>query len=134
MDRGMRNLIRWPTQLSAIGVLIVLICTLALAAQQPDEPAQLKIVKGPKVEHITRDTVTIAWSTNVSSGTVLHYGTDRDNLDQKAEMPWGGFTHRVTAKNLKPGTTYYFQAESNHAQGSGASVSSVIGTFTTADQ
>jgi hypothetical protein len=107
---------------------------LAAVAQQPDQPQPLRITKGPKVENVTRDTATVAWSTNISSGTVLHYGTDRDKLNQKAEMPWGGFTHRVTAKGLKPGATYYFKAESNQAQGTGASATSEIGSFTTKDQ
>ena len=116
-------------------LLIVFVCGLLTAAaqQSDDQPQQLRITKGPKVESVTRDTATVAWSTNISSGTVLHYGMDRDRLDQKAEMPWGGFTHRVTAKNLKPGTTYYFQSESNHAQGTGASTTSEIGSFTTTD-
>jgi hypothetical protein len=117
-------------------ILTALICAFETfaAAQQPDAPPQqLRITKGPTVESVKRDTATVAWSTNISSGTVLHYGADRDHRDQKAEMPWGGFTHRVTAKNLKPGTTYYFQAESNQAQGTGASAKSDIGSFTTTD-
>src|SRR5438067_8762692 len=120
-------------RLAAVVFIALVSATVFAVAQNPDQPQPLRITKGPKVEKVTRDTATVAWSTNISSGTVLHYGMDRDRLDQKAEMPWGGFTHRVTAKNLKPGTTYYFQAESNHAQGTGASTSSEIGSFTTTD-
>ena len=121
-------------RLAAVVFVALMSATVFAVAQQPDQPQPLRITKGPKVENVTRDTATVAWSTNISSGTVLHYGTDRDKLDQKAEMPWGGFTHRVTAKGLKPGVTYYFQAESNQAQGTGASATSEIGSFTTKDQ
>ena len=121
-------------RLAAVVFIALVSATVFAVAQQPDQPQPLRITKGPKVENVTRDAVTVAWSTNISSGTVLHYGIDRDKLDQKAEMPWGGFTHRVTAKGLKPGVTYYFQAESNQAQGTGASATSEIGSFTTKDQ
>jgi hypothetical protein len=73
----------------------------------------------------------IAWSTNVNAGTLLRYGTDPDHLDQSASMPWGGITHRVNLRNLSPGTTYYFQAESAEGQGTGTSARSQISNFVT---
>jgi len=79
----------------------------------------VQITHGPVVENVTDTTAEIAWSTNVNSGTALHYGTDPSHLDQTAGMPWGGFTHRVLIKNLKPNTTYYFKAESGQGQGTG---------------
>ena len=71
------------------------------------------------MEFVTDSTAQIAWSTNENSGTVLHYGTDPDNLNQKASMPWGGITHRVLLKHLQGNTTYYFKAESGQGQGTG---------------
>ena len=79
----------------------------------------VEIVHGPVVESVTDTTAVIAWSTNVNAGTVLHYGTDVNHLDQIASMPWGGLTHRVNLKDLKPDTKYYFKAESAQGQGSG---------------
>src|SRR6185312_16902645 len=48
----------------------------------------VQITHGPVVENVTDTTAEIAWSTNVNSGTSLHYGTDPTHLDQTAGMPW----------------------------------------------
>ena len=92
----------------------------------------LKITKGPVVEHAGQNTAVIAWSTNNSSATIVRYGTDPNHLTKTAEMPWGALTHRVTLKNLQPGTTYYFQAESSLRSDSAAN--SQIEQFTTEGQ
>jgi hypothetical protein len=91
----------------------------------------VQITHGPIVENVTDTTAEIAWSTNVNSGTALHYGTDPTHLDQTAGMPWGGFTHRVLIKNLKPNTTYYFKAESGQAQGTGTLAEAAQASFQT---
>ena len=104
--------------------IVLLIATVAFA-----EP--VKITRGPVVEHTDANQATIAWSTNTSAATIVRYGTDPDHLTDRAEMPWGALTHRVTLKNLQPGTTYYFQADSSEAQGTGSETISAIGTFTT---
>src|SRR3954470_5574418 len=94
---------------------------------------QVQITKGPVVEHTSADSAVIAWSTNESASTVVKYGTDQNNLDQTAQAPWGGLTHRVTIKNLEPGKTYYFQVQSGQAQG-GSSAMGQVGTFQTQGQ
>ncbi|HEX4603448.1 MAG TPA: fibronectin type III domain-containing protein [Candidatus Angelobacter sp.] len=91
----------------------------------------VQITNGPVVEHVTDTTAEIAWSTNVNSGTALHYGSDPSHLDQTVGMPWGGLTHRVLIKNLKPNTTYYFKAESGQAQGSGTLAEAAQASFQT---
>jgi hypothetical protein len=91
----------------------------------------VQITHGPVVENVTDTTAEIAWSTNVNSGTALHYGTDPTHMDQTAGMPWGGFTHRVLIKNLKPNTTYYFKAESGQAQGTGTLAEAAQASFQT---
>jgi hypothetical protein len=91
----------------------------------------VQITQGPVVEHVTDTTAEIAWSTNVNSGTALHYGTDPSHLDQTAGMPWGGLTHRVTIKNLQPNTTYYFKAESGQGQGTGTQAETAQASFQT---
>jgi hypothetical protein len=91
----------------------------------------VKITQGPVVENVTDSTAIIAWSTNVNSGTTLRYGEDADNLVKTAQMPWGGFTHRVFLENLKPGTKYYFQAESAQGQGTGTKATAPQSTFQT---
>lgn len=91
----------------------------------------LQITHGPVIEHVTETTAVIAWSTNVNAGTQLHYGTNPDRLDQNAGMPWGGLTHRVELKDLRPGTNYFFQAESPHGQGTGETAASPVLSFQT---
>src|SRR5215467_7304886 len=91
----------------------------------------VQITSGPVVENVTDTTAEIAWSTNVNSGTALHYGTDPTHLDQTAGMPWGGFTHRVLIKDLKPNTTYYFKAESGQGQGTGTMAAAAPASFQT---
>ena len=92
------------------------------SAQDENAPqvVNVEIIHGPVVESVTDTTAVIAWSTNVNAGTLLHYGTDVNHLDQTASMPWGGLTHRVNLKDLKPDTKYYFKAESAQGQGSGS--------------
>jgi hypothetical protein len=110
----------------------------AAVAQSPSAPGEpappaiaVEIIGGPVVEHVTATTAVIAWSTNVNSGTVLHYGTDPHRLDQTSGMPWGGLTHRVDLKDLKPDTRYYFQVESPKGQGTGTSATAPPASFRT---
>lgn len=91
----------------------------------------VQITNGPVVENVTDTTAEIAWSTNVNAGTSLHYGTDPSHLDQTAGMPWGGLTHRVSLKNLKPNTTYFFKAASGEGQGTGTQAETGQSSFQT---
>jgi hypothetical protein len=91
----------------------------------------VQITNGPVVENVTDTTAEIAWSTNVNAGTTLHYGVDPGYLDMTAGMPWGGLTHRVTLKDLKPNTTYYFRAESAQGQGTGTQTQAEQSSFQT---
>ncbi len=88
-----------------------------------DQPENVRITQGPAVEYVDAIRAIIAWSTNVNAGTVVHYGTTRDRLDRKAEMPWGGLTHRVTLTGLQPDTQYYFLVESSQGQDTGSEAS-----------
>jgi hypothetical protein len=116
-----------PTFIASAVILLTL--PARCVPQTSSQPAQdevapkvvnVEIIHGPVVESITDTTAVIAWSTNVNAGTLLHYGTDVNHLDQSASMPWGGLTHRVNLKDLKPDTKYYFKAESAQGQGSGS--------------
>jgi phosphodiesterase/alkaline phosphatase D-like protein len=93
----------------------------------------LQITNGPTVEHTDSNSAVVAWSTNTNGSTVLKYGTDPNNLNQTAETPWGGVTHRVTIHNLQPNTTYYFQVSSAQGQGTGTAATSSIAQFKTAN-
>ncbi len=108
-------------------VIALALFALSLWAQS----SQLKITHGPVLEGTNATTATIAWTTNLNSGTRVLYGLDPQHLDKKAEMPWGGITHRVTLKGLQPNTTYYWQAVATKGQGSGEDATSDVQSFTT---
>lgn len=109
--------------------IVFALSALSLCAQEQD--AHPHITNGPVVESVTANSGVVAWSTNVSSGSVVTYGTSEDRLTQRAEMPWGGYTHRVTLRQLQPDTIYFFQARSPDAKGSGETIASKVQSFRT---
>jgi hypothetical protein len=97
----------------------------------------VRITNGPVIERADQNSATIAWSTDRQGSSVVDYGTDPNNLNQKAESPWGatGLTHRVQLKNLQPGTRYYFEVETGQAKGTnGGEVESNRFSFQTPNQ
>jgi phosphodiesterase/alkaline phosphatase D-like protein len=118
-------------------LLAVLLLTATARSAQSESstaPEKIRITSGPTVEHAGAEDAIVAWSTNVSSGTQVRFGTDRAHLDQVAETPWGALTHRVTLKKLAPATTYYYEVVSDQALGTGGKVQSDIRQFTTRDK
>jgi hypothetical protein len=99
------------------------------AAQAPANV--LVIIKGPDVEFVTPTAAVIDWSTNARSSSIVHYGTDKNNLNQMDEAPWGSSFHRVAVQNLQPSTIYYFFVESSQAEGTGSSNKSAVAGFQT---
>ena len=93
-----------------------------------------QITHGPVIEQLAPDSVVVAWTTNAQSSSVVMYGIDPNNLNQKAEAAWGQQTHRVTVKNLSPNTKYYFQVQTGQAQGTGQSLTSATFGATTEAQ
>lgn len=92
-----------------------------------------KITHGPVIEQLGPDSVVVAWTTSAASSSTVMYGTDPNNLNQKAEAAWGQSTHRVTVKNLSPNTKYYFQVQTGQAQGTGQTlISAIFGAMTEA--
>jgi phosphodiesterase/alkaline phosphatase D-like protein len=118
-------------------LLAVLLLTATARSSQSDNgtaPEKVRITSGPTVEHAGAEDAIVAWSTNVSSGTKVLFGTDRVRLDQVAETPWGALTHRVMLKKLAPGTTYYYEVVSDQALGTGGKIESGVEQFTTKDK
>ncbi len=119
-------------RITLAGVCLLLLA-LAVGVATAQSSQNVQITKGPTIENAGNNSAVIAWSTNTNASTVLKYGTDPNNLNQTAEAPWGGLTHRVTIKNLNPNTTYYFQVTSAQGQGSGTGAVSTIEQFKTAN-
>jgi hypothetical protein len=99
----------------------------------------VKIIDGPRVEGVGETWATIAWTTNTGGSSTLHYGTSAGALNETAHGGYKGAgnpvnqkeTHRVTVKGLKPGTTYFFVADSSQGEGTGTEAKSSVSQFTT---
>jgi hypothetical protein len=76
----------------------------------------------------------VTWSTSRPGSSRVNYGTDPNNMTQFQLAPWGETNHKVTIGNLKPGTTYYVQAQTESEQGNGAKEASKQLTCTTKSQ
>lgn len=121
-------------------ILSVAVCIFAVS-QAPPTPAQaqnLQIINGPVVERTGPHGAVIAWTTNVGGSSIVHYGTDQNNLSQTAQAPYKNNpnqtnqTHRVRIHNLQPGTAYYFVVDSGEGLGTGTQAKSQVAQFTTA--
>ncbi len=114
--------------------LVAALVSLAAYAQKAE-----RITDGPRVNQTTRDSAEIAWSTDAAGSSIVHYGTDPNNLSQIAEKPWGGthepngdFNHTVWVKNLRANTTYYFVVQTGQGKGTGTGAQSQVMQFQTA--
>ncbi len=79
--------------------------------QQPNSNSETNValVAGPIPQQVKDTTARISWQTNTPSSTILMYGTDANNMNQKKEEAWGQQSHKVDLTGLQPGTTYYYQ-------------------------
>jgi len=99
--------------------------------------AAVKITNGPRVEGTGADWAEIACATNSASGSVVHYGTDANNLSQTAQSPYvdkenaSYQIHRVKVTGLKPKTTYFYVVDSGHGEGTGTEAKSQVAQFQT---
>jgi phosphodiesterase/alkaline phosphatase D-like protein len=106
-------------------------------AKPAHKSAAERITNGPKVEGVGPTWAVIAWTTNTGGSTIVHYGTDPNNLGQMAKAPYAdnektkAQNHRVHIKNLKPNTKYYFVADSGQGEGTGTEAKSQVEEFTT---
>ena len=103
----------------------------AAAATAAPVSGNVAIVAGPKLDVVSDRSAIVEWSTAVRSSSLVHFGTDKNNLSQTAEAPWGATTHRVGINSLSPNTTYFLQVESSQAQGTGTGTKSGKIQFTT---
>jgi hypothetical protein len=124
------------TKIQRLGVLLLLLAGVSIAAAAQRHPA-LQITDGPRVEGVGDTWAVIAWTTNEGGSSIIRYGTSGNSLTQSAMAPYANdpnrehSTHRVKVENLRPGTTYYFIADSGQGEGTGTSARSGIQSFTT---
>ena len=118
-------------------LILSLFASVFALGQNPAQPQNIQVINGPVVEHTGPHGAVIAWTTNVGGSSVVHYGTDQNNLNQTAQAPYANNanqpnqTHRVRIHNLQPGTTYYFVVDSGEGLGTGTQAKSQVAQFTT---
>jgi hypothetical protein len=102
----------------------------------------VKITQGPETERADSYLTIIRWTTNNPGGSpehyaVVHYGTDRKDLNQTAKSPirlnpnHPDSVFRVRIEGLQPGTTYYYTVDSMEPNGKSDGVKSTVKHFTT---
>jgi len=125
--------------------LSMLVLSASLLAQEsPVTPraVQVQISAGPEVPLVGGYLTVIRWTVNNPGGLpvhygVVHYGTDRKDLNQTAKNPirlnpnHSSTVFRVSLYDLPPKTTYYYTVESMDSSGKSDGFTSPTKTFTT---
>ena len=103
-----------------IAVLLSVLLPFTLHALRSPTKTLIKASPGtvPKnvaVVGVTANSFTVEWETQAESIGMIKYGTTADDLnffalDEKGNIPTT--THRITIKNLKPKTRYFFEVVS----------------------
>src|SRR5947209_5334878 len=118
--------------------ILALVLSFGMSAIGLAQNQQLQITNGPTVEGVGDTWAVVAWTTNSGGSSVVHYGTDANNLSQTAQAPYAQGSddtrHRVRVTGLQPNTTYYFTVDSGQGQGTGTAASSSVRQFTTRPQ
>jgi hypothetical protein len=69
-----------------------------------------------KIESITAETAVMSWKSDEDGTTFAEYGADKTYGDTVGSWAYG-LTHKLTIKNLKPGTAYRVRAVSSDPNG-----------------
>jgi hypothetical protein len=93
------------------GTLLLALGTWGVAQTQDS----VNIVGTPQVR-AQNNTAVISWQTDKVAATQVKYGTDPNNMSQKANEAGGSRNHNVTLSNLQQGKTYYFAILDNDGQ------------------
>jgi phosphodiesterase/alkaline phosphatase D-like protein len=120
-----------------VWIVTALVLAIAVPVLARQQSAAEKIIQGPIVEGVGDTWAVIAWTTNTGGSTIVRYGANPNALNETAQSSYSDNdrtstqNHRVHLKNLKPGTTYYFIADSSQGEGTGTEAKSSVGQFTT---
>ena len=96
----------------------------------------------PMIESVSDTLAFISWTAPNPGGTILHYaivryGKDPNHLEFTAKSPTrinpshSEMVFRVRIANLEPGTTYYYKAFSEQANGISDPATNSVNQFTT---
>jgi len=70
--------------------------------------AGTSMVRGPYLQTATPTSMIVRWRTDITEGSVVHYGLARDQLTQSAKAEGVTAEHIVQLANLKPATRYFY--------------------------
>jgi hypothetical protein len=127
-----------------VGTLFASNYTAAQVVPAPaPKAAQVQIIDGPSLEIAHEGEAIIRWSSNNPGGQdnhygVVSYGTSPNNLNQTARSPirlnrgHKVTVFRVSVKDLKPTTTYYYTVTSTESDGTSDGVTSSVSQFMSA--
>lgn len=103
-----------------LGAAALLTPTVSLANEMPEQAAEeFKILAGPYLQSAFNNTIAIHWITNKDANGWVEYGTDVQQLNQKAYgksmlgLRPDGRISKVVLKNLVPGQKYYYRIVAN---------------------
>jgi hypothetical protein len=111
---------------------LLLLAGLGLAS--PILFAAPSILRGPYLQSATPDSLVVRWRTDVTEGSVVKYGTQRDQLTSTARAAGISTEHIVQLSGLKPATKYFYRVGSGVERPGGGEdgpAGNPIGTFTT---
>jgi acid phosphatase type 7 len=91
-------------------------CVFDLELRGMGNPAEFPILRGPLLQMVAPDAVTIKWRTGTASSTRIKYGTDPNNLTSVMSNAANVTEHELRLTGLSADTKYYY------AVGSGTSI------------
>ncbi|MDB5394604.1 MAG: hypothetical protein JWM91_2110 [Rhodospirillales bacterium] len=138
-------MVRLLVKLALTAAVGSLLSSNPIAAQElpPQARAQrVEILQGPALEVAHDDLAIVRWITTNPRGDdehfgVVSYGTDREDLSQKAKghirlnRAHPKTIFRVRIEDLKPQTTYYYKVTSTDSAGESDGAESPVNQFTT---
>ncbi len=115
------------------GLRLVLLCGLlvaaATAAPAAQAPPRLSMLKGPYLQNVTTDAITVMWETTAASDSRVEYGTT-SRYGSEASDAKPVTVHEVRLTGLSTDTMYHYRIVSKAAPA--GSVSSIDHAFQTA--
>ncbi|MFM8359796.1 MAG: metallophosphoesterase, partial [Verrucomicrobiota bacterium] len=79
------------------------------------QPGLPNVTRGPYLQNVTPDAITLRWRTSVNSDSRVRYGTSADNLAATAASATLKTEHEIRLTGLAPDTLYYYAIGNSEA-------------------
>lgn len=80
-------------------------------------PGLFHFIAGPALTYVSPESVLLSCEADQPTRATLHWGRDRDTLDQSTGIPTLTGIHSLRIDGLDPDTLYYYQVELENRQG-----------------